>query len=147
MSQEFVVKEPADFSVVIEAVLAKAVTEKSAGAVVLALKGDLGAGKTTFTQILGRTLGVTEQITSPTFTIMKTYAVAHEQFDTLVHIDAYRIESETEIAPLKITEILTTPRTLVCIEWPEQIPSIIPTNAIHVDISIKDDESRLVNLH
>lgn len=113
---------------------------------VITLEGDLGAGKTTFTQELGRNLGVTEQVTSPTFTIMKQYELDHELFDTLVHIDAYRFESEEEARPLRLEEIFTIPRAIVCVEWPERIPSLIPKTATSLTISIIEDEKRLVTV-
>ncbi|MCA9356862.1 tRNA (adenosine(37)-N6)-threonylcarbamoyltransferase complex ATPase subunit type 1 TsaE [Candidatus Nomurabacteria bacterium] len=144
MNQEFVVGQPAEFSVVIKAVLEEFSVKKAEETLVIALVGDLGAGKTTFTQILGQTLGVTEHITSPTFTIMKTYSLNHNQFDNLVHMDAYRIEDETELVPLKFSEILNNPRTIVCIEWPEKISSIVPQSAIKIAIKIIDNEKRKV---
>ena len=68
-------------------------SENKSGASILALYGDLGAGKTTFTQTLGEILGIKEDITSPTFVIMKRYQTANESFRSLIHIDAYRLNS------------------------------------------------------
>ena len=61
-------------------------------ATVAALQGELGAGKTTFTQEVGRILGVTENMHSPTFVIMKIYEIDWKGFKNLIHVDAYRIE-------------------------------------------------------
>lgn len=145
MEREFVIKEPADFTAVVEEILKPPVPLSISGAVVVALRGELGAGKTTFTQVLGRTLGVAEPITSPTFIVMKSYEVDHEQFDTLVHLDAYRIEDESELVPLKLSELLNRPRTIVCIEWPERISKIIPEEACWIDIEIvKTDERQAI---
>lgn len=117
-----------------------------AQATVIALHGDLGAGKTAFVQEIGKILGVPETITSPTFTIMRQYDVESEKFDSLVHIDAYRLESENEIGPLKIAELLTKPRTLICIEWAERLASILEEKTIHLSLTINEDESRTVKI-
>lgn len=91
-------------------------------ATVVTLSGSLGAGKTHFTKVLARTLGVTETVTSPTFVLEKVYALpVGGQFDRLVHIDAYRLHGAAELAPLNLDRELINPRTLVVIEWPEQI--------------------------
>jgi len=114
------------------------------GAHVIALSGDLGAGKTTFTQILAKKIGVTEHVTSPTFVIMRTYEADHDLFDTLVHIDAYRIEDIQEMEVLRIPEIFSRTGTIVCIEWPERVKEIIPEDAYNILISAHDDGSRII---
>jgi tRNA threonylcarbamoyladenosine biosynthesis protein TsaE len=77
---------------------------------------------------------------------MKQYPVLNEQFDQLVHIDAYRIDSEEEIEPLRLREIFKKPRTIICIEWPEQIPSVIPSSAVRIEIVISEGETRIVKV-
>jgi tRNA threonylcarbamoyladenosine biosynthesis protein TsaE len=114
---------------------------------VITLHGDLGAGKTTFTQQLGRELGVSEPITSPTFTIMRQYELQQKQYDSLVHIDAYRFETENEAKPLRLEEVFATPRAIVCVEWPERILSLLPKDVVSVVITIADGEERLVKIH
>ncbi len=115
-------------------------------ATIVALHGDLGAGKTAFVQEIGKILGIQETITSPTFTIMRQYDVESEKFDSLVHIDAYRLESENEIGPLKIAEMLTKPRTLICIEWAERLVSILEEQTTYLSFTINEDESRTVKI-
>ncbi len=105
-------------------------------ATVLTLEGDLGAGKTAFVQCLGRSLGVTEPIISPTFVVMKSYETTDEQFHTLVHMDAYRIESEDEVFPLHLDLLFKQPHTLCCIEWPTRIAGVLP--AVHTALVITD---------
>lgn len=95
---------------------------------VITLSGDLGAGKTTFTQGLGQGLGITKLISSPTFTIMKQY---HGRMD-LLHIDAYRLEGVHQ--DLGLDELIGTEGVCV-IEWPEQIPDVIPLD--HLAITLK----------
>jgi tRNA threonylcarbamoyladenosine biosynthesis protein TsaE len=95
-------------------------------ATVVALSGDLGAGKTTFVKAIAKVLGVTEQVTSPTFTIMRGYETSDTRFKALVHMDAYRIENKRELGPLRFDELLTQPSTLFCIEWAEKIAPALP---------------------
>lgn len=112
---------------------------------VLALTGDLGAGKTAFTKALALELGVEETVTSPTFMIMKIYAVSSHPFiRTLVHIDAYRIESIEELRVLGIEELFLNPQTLLCIEWPERIKEVIPEDSIPITIHIGEKEDRII---
>ncbi|HEY0964582.1 MAG TPA: tRNA (adenosine(37)-N6)-threonylcarbamoyltransferase complex ATPase subunit type 1 TsaE [Candidatus Paceibacterota bacterium] len=121
-------------------------TLPSEGALVVALHGDLGAGKTTLVQTLGARLGITEAITSPTFTIMKHYETTDDVFTTLIHMDAYRIESLTELGPLRFADMLREPHTLVCIEWGEKIQEALPASLIHVTLSAVDETTRTVQV-
>lgn len=121
--------------------LTKTVTPR---ATVLALSGELGAGKTTFTQALARALGIAESVVSPTFVVMKRYPVAHTIFDTLVHIDAYRLDSEAESEILKLSEVIENPRNLIVIEWAERLPSSIPEVAIRMEFKHLDEQRRTV---
>lgn len=103
-------------------------------ATVIALSGDLGAGKTTFVQQFAEILGVTETVTSPTFVLMKSYETTDEVFEKLVHIDAYRIEDDSEMIPLNFATLLTEPNTLICIEWAERISAFLPARTIKIDL-------------
>ncbi len=89
---------------------------------ILALSGPLGAGKTTFAQKFAAALGVREPVKSPTFALMRTYALTHPILRRLVHVDAYRFEAEAEMVALNLEEELETPGTIVLIEWPERVP-------------------------
>lgn len=89
---------------------------------ILTLSGPLGAGKTTFTQSLARALGAEKTPKSPTFSMMRTYAISQESFSRLIHVDAYRIENEADLIPLDLDEELAIPGTVLVLEWPEQIP-------------------------
>lgn len=112
-------------------------------ATVLALSGDLGAGKTTFVKCLAMELGVEEVVTSPTFTIMKTYETgAGQTFKYLVHMDAYRIDDLEELRPLRLAEILSTAETLVVIEWAEKIDRSLPSKVIKMNFEILSDQIR-----
>lgn len=97
----------------------------SSKACVVFLKGDLGAGKTTFTKVVARTLNIEEEITSPTFVIMKVYPIKNmgEQFpfDNFIHVDAYRLKSYRELQQIKFDEYLFNPKNIIFIEWPEMV--------------------------
>ncbi len=108
----------------------------------IALSGDLGAGKTTLVQAIARELGVTETVTSPTFVVMKQYAVSGSRFKTLVHIDAYRIEDEAELDVLHIRDLLADRANLVIVEWPEKVPTYTNDSTIHIHGTVADDGGR-----
>lgn len=127
-------------------------------AVIMALSGDLGAGKTTFTQFLASILGVEEAITSPTFVIQKSYQTKHtvspqalhRVFHRLIHIDAYRLEKSEELLKLGFASLLGDPQNLIVIEWPERVEDILPKNqtiwvhikhpAAHMDTDTREIE-------
>ena len=113
-------------------------------AAVLALHGDLGAGKTTFTQVLAAELGVTDSVTSPTFVIQKIYSTNNKRWTRLVHIDAYRLNNGDDLKPLRLTELWGDPANLVVIEWPERIASHIPGHAIHLRFSVVNETTRRI---
>lgn len=109
-------------------------------ATVIALTGDLGVGKTAFTKEFAKLLGVSHEVTSPTFVIVKSYPIAnHPFFKTLTHIDAYRIESEDEMRVLGFVELLNDPTQLICIEWPEKIQNSIPADARTISFTLCKD--------
>jgi tRNA threonylcarbamoyladenosine biosynthesis protein TsaE len=102
---------------------------------VITLSGDLGAGKTTFTQGLGQGLGITRLISSPTFTIMKHYHGSLE----LIHIDAYRLEGLHQ--DLGLDERIGSEGVCV-IEWPQQISDLIPAEHLAISISRLSEDRR-----
>lgn len=125
----------------------------STQATIVALQGELGAGKTTFTQEVGKLLGVTENMHSPTFVIMKVYEINYKParqsggggFKHLIHIDAYRLENDAELLHLGWEEIIKEPENLVFIEWPENVAGIIPENAKRISFKHVDDATRAIN--
>ena len=108
----------------------------------LALHGDLGVGKTTFVQGLAHGLGITDSVTSPTFTIFTLYR-GNER--TLVHLDAYRIENDQQIESLMLEDFLGSPWCMA-VEWPEKIVSWIPKNSLHLDLGITPEDGHTVRL-
>jgi tRNA threonylcarbamoyladenosine biosynthesis protein TsaE len=120
-------------------------TEKRDGAVVIALSGDLGSGKTTFTQAAAKALGVEDTVNSPTFVIEKIYALSNQKWQKLVHIDAYRLKRAEQLKQLGWDEIIGDPSNLVIIEWPEHVQEAIPQNAHRIGIGIGEGESRTIS--
>lgn len=117
------------------------------GALVLALKGDLGAGKTTFIQGLGQTLGVKEKILSPTFVIMKHFNIpASEYFSNFYHLDCYRIESAGDLEILNFKEILGEQKNLVVIEWAERIKKALPKDAVWMEFEHGGEDRRIIRI-
>jgi tRNA threonylcarbamoyladenosine biosynthesis protein TsaE len=103
--------------------------EKFERAKIICLEGDLGAGKTTFTQGLLKGLGAEGPYTSPTFVIMKEYNIL-EQGLKACHIDAYRI-SEPDILNLGWEELVLN-KNVIIVEWPERIKKIVPPKAVWI---------------
>lgn len=107
----------------------------------LALHGDLGVGKTTFVQGLARGFGVTDVVTSPTFTIF----TLHRGSRTLVHLDAYRLNQAAQLDTLMLEDFLVTPYCLA-VEWPENIAAWLPPATLHLDLGIAPDERHTLKL-
>lgn len=97
----------------------------NAGATVIGLSGDLGSGKTAFTQAIARELGISEPITSPTFVLEKIYKLENQKFGKLIHVDAYRLESGAELLKLGFAELLQDKSNLIIIEWVERVREIL----------------------
>jgi tRNA threonylcarbamoyladenosine biosynthesis protein TsaE len=105
---------------------------------VVALLGDLGAGKTVFAQGLARGLDVRKNINSPTFVIMKVYPfVLQNEKLNFVHIDAYRLREAGELTAIGVNDYLGKNDSIVVIEWAERVKKILPPKT--VIIRIKDD--------
>lgn len=114
-------------------------------ATVLGLYGDLGAGKTSFTQGLAQALGVSDTVVSPTFVIEKIYTLSNQKFSHLIHIDAYRIEKSDEMVHLGWEEIIANPQNLIVVEWPELIADIMPTH-IQVKLTHVSENERQISI-
>lgn len=117
------------------------------GATVVALEGDLGAGKTAFVKGIARALGVEEYVASPTFVIMKIYSLQDQVFDRLVHIDAYRLKGKHHLDVLGWSELLVDPHNLICVEWPERAGDAIPESAIRVSFRYSGENGREITYH
>lgn len=112
-------------------------------ALILALVGELGAGKTSFTQGLLASLGVIDYVTSPTFVIEKVYSLPKESdFKRVIHIDAYRLSGGSDLDNLGFSKLVADPENLIIIEWPERIKDILPPEAKFIYFSHLTDDDR-----
>ena len=98
---------------------------------VIALTGDLGAGKTTFVQGFAKGLGIKEKIISPTFVLIRQHKIPNSKY-ILYHVDLYRLENIDDLKMLGLDEILSNPNNIVLIEWAEKAKKLMPTNAIWI---------------
>jgi tRNA threonylcarbamoyladenosine biosynthesis protein TsaE len=104
---------------------------------VIALEGDLGSGKTTFTKAFASALGIEENITSPTFTLIKEYNQGEMD---LYHMDVYRLEDKKEVLGL---EEYFEKGGIVIIEWADQIQEQLPKQRLNITIKILGENKRL----
>ncbi|MFA6095581.1 MAG: tRNA (adenosine(37)-N6)-threonylcarbamoyltransferase complex ATPase subunit type 1 TsaE [Candidatus Paceibacterota bacterium] len=122
---------------------------RAEGATIVRLAGDLGSGKTTFVRCAAGILGARpEEVTSPTFVIMKSYSLKLVtcDFKTLVHIDAYRLDDPRDAEKLRLAEVFADPRNLVFIEWPEKIAAHMPQKAATISFRFIDENTREIEV-
>jgi|TARA_B100001971_G_C17926053_1_gene400257 tRNA threonylcarbamoyladenosine biosynthesis protein TsaE len=117
---------------------------KRKGAFVLALKGELGAGKTSFTQGLAKGLSVKGNVLSPTFLIIKKYQIPRSTFQNFYHIDCYRIKNAKELLQLEWKDITKDSQNIVAVEWADKVKSIIPKHALWLSFSHKGGNARTI---
>lgn len=133
---------------------AKHLPHRQTGAVVLALSGDLSAGKTTFLQGFARGLGITEVVNSPTFIIMKKFKIPKNkrtlindgrrllEYGLFYHVDCYRLESPEEILQLGFEEIVLDPTNIIAIEWSKKIAKLLPKDIILIKFKHLEESKR-----
>ncbi len=118
-------------------------------AVVLALEGELGAGKTVFVQGFVKALGIKHKITSPTFVFMKPYPSAKLMAGkdcTLYHIDSYRLKDHRDLEALGVRELIKDPRNILLIEWSDRVSRILPKKYIKIHIDHIDKITRKISI-
>ena len=113
------------------------------GPVVIELIGDVGAGKTTFTRGLAKGLKAKTPVTSPSFTISKTYALPNNK--TLIHYDFYRLP-DPGLMMEDLEENLANKNNIVVIEWGNSVTDILPKERITIQINYNDDNTREVTI-
>ena len=119
--------------------LGKKIGEKLKKGDVVALDGSLAAGKTYLTKGIAKGLGIQEDITSPTFTLISEYS---GRFN-LYHMDVYRLEGVEDFLDLGTEEMLYGDGVCV-IEWSKKVKQELPKNTIYIDIMVNDDNSRKI---
>ncbi|MCX6787412.1 MAG: tRNA (adenosine(37)-N6)-threonylcarbamoyltransferase complex ATPase subunit type 1 TsaE [Candidatus Kaiserbacteria bacterium] len=117
------------------------------GATLVALSGNLGAGKTAFTKAVAHALGVEETVTSPTFVLEKIYQLdgPTAKFKRLIHIDAYRLEAGSDLVPLGFDELMQDTGNLILLEWPEKVVDALPASAVRISFVALPDGSRTIS--
>jgi tRNA threonylcarbamoyladenosine biosynthesis protein TsaE len=109
--------------------LGKRFADKLKGGEILGLKGKLGSGKTTFVKGLARGLKIDKPMKSPTFVIFSRYAIP-KTTKTFYHFDLYRLQTSKDLNELGFREIITDPKNVVAIEWPERAGKVLPARTI-----------------
>lgn len=125
--------------------LAEKMIEDTNGPLVIALSGDLGAGKTTFVQGFAQGLGIQEKIISPTFILIREHPVPRAN-KTLYHIDLYRLEDTSQLSSLGLNELFDNPDNIVLIEWAEKAEHLTPKDTIKISISKISEKGREINI-
>ena len=121
--------------------LGRSFGEKCVPGSVISLRGSLGAGKTVFAKGVARSLGITEAIVSPTFTLVQEYDGRLPMY----HMDLYRITSEDDFQMIGGEDMLYSDGVCL-IEWSEVIDSLLPKETLFVEIKVNDDQSRTVQI-
>jgi len=116
--------------------------KKRSGALVVGLSGELGAGKTAFTKLAAKYLGIKNKVFSPTYVILKKYPIKKKKHKFFFHIDAYRLSHEKELLHLGWQEIIDGSEHVVFIEWPENVSKVMPRDARYVYIKSDKDGHR-----
>lgn len=143
MTETLTIKEN-NLSAFAELVAEKILEIEKNSAVVVLLEGDLGAGKTTFTKELAKSLGVTDKVHSPTFILKKEYETPHHKIKRIVHIDAYRFTNPKEAKVLRLEEDLKDESTVVVVEWPDKMNYL--KSDIKIIFNVVDDDTREVTI-
>lgn len=125
----------------------------SNGPAIIALEGELGAGKTTLVKGFARALGIKTKIKSPTFVLMKKYAIhestallRHRAKQWLYHIDCYRVRDRRDLTTLGLNLIFKSSENIVIVEWPERVRKILPKKIIRVHIDHVDKNKRKITI-
>lgn len=126
------------------------------GGDIVCLRGELGAGKTTFVKGLAEGLGVADEIKSPTFTLMNIYKIkntkhrtsnTHFPIDQLVHIDTYRLKNEQELIDIGVEDYLGQPGVLTVVEWPEKLLTLLENKKMtEVAIGHLEENTRKIEI-
>ena len=116
-------------------------------ALVIALEGDLGSGKTAFVQGLAEGFKVKENILSPTFVIQKNFSLSLKNYENLYHIDAYRLKNPEELLELGFKDLIKNPENIVVIEWADKVKKILPKDILKIEFENLGGNKRRIILN
>ncbi|MFH1252724.1 MAG: tRNA (adenosine(37)-N6)-threonylcarbamoyltransferase complex ATPase subunit type 1 TsaE [Candidatus Uhrbacteria bacterium] len=117
------------------------------GGEVIALEGEIGAGKTTFTQGLAAALGAEGLARSPTFTVLNVYPTGREPIKKIVHLDAYRLRTPEDLFNLGLEEWAGQPEAVVLIEWPNMVAEAeIKTDRVVKITTGQNENERIIDI-
>jgi len=108
---------------------------------IFAFYGEMGVGKTSFIKQLCQSLGVNQEVTSPTFSLVNEYET--EEGEIIYHFDFYRIENPEEALDFGLYEYLDS-GNICFLEWPEMIENLLPEETIKIQIGLNKDQSRTI---
>ena len=111
---------------------------------VFAFYGKMGAGKTTLIKALCDVLGVSDMVNSPTFSLVNEYR-SDTTGELIYHFDCYRLENEAEAQDIGVEDYFDC-GALCFIEWPERIDGLLPDDTVEVEITVNDDDSRMLKI-
>lgn len=111
---------------------------------VIALTGELGAGKTTFTQYFAKALKVKDKIISPTFVLIRQHPLKNGSI--LFHVDLYRLESEKAIKSLGLEELWHNPKNIVLVEWAQKAKNLLPENTLWINFKTVDQNTKKISV-
>jgi tRNA threonylcarbamoyladenosine biosynthesis protein TsaE len=138
------VKQPAFEHVSLEELetVARKIIDRAPAMKIFILHGEMGAGKTTFVKAMGKVLGVTEAISSPTFSIVNEYCTLSGE--RIYHFDFYRLKYEREAYDIGVEEYFDSGHFCL-VEWPEKIPTLLPLQYVEISITPTDVTHRTIS--
>ena len=130
--------------------LAYKLAESISPGTVIALYGDLGAGKTTFTRYLVEALGFDAKVQSPTFVIVRNYMSSNPDdtggISEVIHMDFYRIQSEAELKEFDLEYFFNNDEAVTIVEWPEIVESRFPQDVLKIIFTYEGENERKINV-
>lgn len=113
---------------------------------ILALSGNLGAGKTVLAKALAKALNITETVNSPTFVLMKVYNVSNNKVKKFIHVDCYRLDQSEDLADIGLQDYLDDPDSLIVIEWAEKIKNLPADRTVKININSQGGDQRQIEV-
>lgn len=134
--KEYIAKKVADTEKI-----AKDLAKNLTGGELIALSGNLGAGKTVFVKALAQALGVSDNITSPTFVLLKVYTPNNKKIKKFIHVDCYRLEGKEDLSDIGLSDYLNDDNNIVVVEWADKVLNL-PEKTIRVNIDYRGGDER-----